>query len=172
MEVKNHLLYGLPHPKIACLPVADTNIVTFAWAMPVDDEAKVLPYPCGRATNSYELSERRRELVLCIPAAEMLREVCFCGMMGERKVNKVEELGIQMENDVKIKAHHIKGCAAFLECRVMDSAPHKQFGEHAVYFAECYTHGPMTNSLIEHEKKMPTFCFMLEVDFSQPRRDF
>ncbi len=136
MEIKNDLWYRLLHPKIACLLVVDTNIMTLAWAMPVDDEAKVLAISMWKGNYSYELIERRKEFVLCIPTAEMLREVWFCGTRSGREVNKVEELSIQMENGVKIKTPHIKGCAAFLECRVMDSALHKQFGEHVVYFAE------------------------------------
>ena len=135
MEVKGDKWYRLLHPKIAFLLIVDNNIMTLAWAMPVDDEAKVLAISMWKGNYSYELLEREREFVLCIPTADMLKEVWFCGTRSGKEVNKFEVLGLELEEGVKIKTPHLKKCAGFLECKVIDSIESKDFGEHVVYFA-------------------------------------
>ncbi len=134
MEVKGDKWYRLLHPKIALLLVVDSNVMALAWAMPVDDEAKTLAISMWKGNYSYELLEREKEFSLCIPTAEMLKEVWFCGTKSGREVNKIKSLNLELEEGVKIKAPHIKNCAGFLECRVIDSVSRKELGEHAVYF--------------------------------------
>ncbi len=134
MEVRDKW-YRLLHPKIALLLVVDSNVMTLAWAMPVDDEANVLAISMWKGNYSYELVEKKREFVLCVPTSNMLKEVWFCGTKSGRDVNKIKTLNLELEKGVKIKTPHLKHCAGFLECKVIDSISREEFGEHVVYFA-------------------------------------
>ena len=112
MEVKDEW-YRLLHPKIAFLLVVDKNVMALAWAMPVDDEAKVLAISVWKGNYTYELLEREGEFALCIPSAEMLNQVWFCGTKSGRKTDKIKALNLELEKGVKIKTPHLKNCAGF-----------------------------------------------------------
>ncbi len=135
--MKDDKWYRLLHPKVAFLLLTQdssgkVNVMTLAWAMPIDDEEKLLAISVWKGNYSFEILKETKEFVLCVPTKEMLHEVWFCGTKSGKEVDKVAELGLELEEGVKISVSHLKSCAGFLECKVEREI---ECGEHVLFIS-------------------------------------
>ena len=128
--------YRLLHPKMAFFLVSKwkekTNLMALAWAMPVDDEANLLAISLYKENFSYELIKRAGEFVLCIPSKEQLPLLWKVGTTSGRKIDKVRQYSIELENGVKSRVPHLKNCLGFIECKVEQEL---DVSEHAIFLA-------------------------------------
>ncbi len=73
----------------------------------------------------------------------MLHEVWFCGTKSGKEVDKVAELGLDLEEGVKISVPHLKKCAGFLECKVERES---ECGEYTLFVFSCSICGEIGNT--------------------------
>ncbi len=126
--------YRLLHPRPALVVVAKNgkvNAMTLAWHMPVE-ESKVA-IAVDRENYTYELIEKSKEFTLNVLPVEMIDIVWKAGTMSGRYVDKIEKIGIELEDGVKIGTPHVKGCLGYLECKVLDEI---KLEEHSIFIAE------------------------------------
>ena len=126
--------YRLLHPSVAFLLVTRhrdrTNVMTLAWHMPV--EYDTIAIAIDRENYSYELLSKSKEFTLNVLPMSELDVIWKAGTMSGRDVDKVKELGIELERGVKIETPHLANAMAFLECKVVDEI---RFKEHSLVIA-------------------------------------
>ncbi|RKZ27156.1 hypothetical protein DRQ20_01205 [bacterium] len=114
--------YRMLHPELTVLLTTvdkngKGNVCAVAWNMPVSEE----PFCVAFALDEEHLSTRNLmetdEFILNIPGKDMLEDVWFCGTRSGRKVDKLRRF--EVEDGKKVKVPRIKGCAGYLEGRVI-----------------------------------------------------
>ena len=96
-----------------------TNVMSAAWAMPLDfDPPKVL-LVVDSQTLTRELVEASGEFALNIPCRELADKVLAAGSVSGREGDKFVRTGLEPFAATQIAVPLIKGCAAWLECRVI-----------------------------------------------------
>ncbi len=96
-----------------------TNVMSASWAMPLDfDPPKVL-LVIDSQTLTRELVEASGEFALNIPCRDLADKVLAAGSVSGRDGDKFARTGLEPFAARKIAAPLIKGCAAWLECRVI-----------------------------------------------------
>ena len=126
--------YRLLHPRPALILVAKNekvNAMTLAWHMPVEERKVAIAV--DRENYTYELIAKSNEFTLNIPSIEMLDVVWKAGTISGRDTDKMKELGVELEDGVKIKTPHLKGCLGYLECKVVNEI---KLEEHSIFIAE------------------------------------
>ncbi len=127
--------YRILHPKVAFLLVTKygdkTNVMTLAWHMPV--EYDTIAIAIDRENYSYELLSKSKEFTLNVLPIEKLEIIWKAGTMSGREVDKIAELGIELDDGMKIGTPHVKNAMAFLECKIEDELKLK---EHSLIVAK------------------------------------
>ena len=105
-----------------------SNVMSASWAMPLDfDPPKVL-LVVDRQTLTRELIDASGEFVLNIPCRELADKVLAAGSISGREGDKFARTGLEPFAATQIAAPLVKGCAAWLECRVIpESANQKRY---------------------------------------------
>ncbi len=127
--------YRILHPKLAFLLVTKygdkTNVMTLAWHMPVEYET--IAIAIDRENYSYELLSKSKEFTLNVLSIDKLDIIWKAGTTSGREIDKIKELGIELEDGVKIETPHIKDSMAFLECKVEEEL---KLSEHSLIIAK------------------------------------
>ncbi len=133
--MRKTLAYRLLHPRPTVLLISKygkkTNAMALAWSTPVEED--VVAVAIYRGNYSYELVKKSGEFTLNIIPIENLDILWKAGTMSGRKIDKIKELGIELEQGVKIKTPHVKNCLGFLECKVEKEIEEE---EHSLFIAE------------------------------------
>lgn len=127
--------YRILHPKVAFLLVTKhgnkTNVMTLAWHMPVEEDK--IAIAIDRENYSYELLAKSKEFSLNVLPIQKLDIIWKAGTTSGKDVDKIKELGIELEDGIKIITPHIKGAMAFLECRSLEEL---KLEEHSLIVAK------------------------------------
>ncbi len=127
--------YRILHPKVTFLLVTKyndkTNAMALAWHMPIEEDAVAIAV--DRENYSYELLSKSKEFTLNVLSVKDLDVIWKAGTTSGRKIDKINRLGLELERGVKIDVPHVRGCIAFLECKVAEEVKWK---EHSVFLAE------------------------------------
>ena len=110
------------------------NVMAAAWAMPLDfDPPKVLLVVDGN-TLTRELIAASGEFSLNIPCRAQAAQVLAAGSVSGRDGDKFAASGLVPYAARQIGAPLIKGCVAWLECRVLPSPDNE--ARHDLFIAE------------------------------------
>ncbi|OPZ78387.1 MAG: Flavoredoxin [Alphaproteobacteria bacterium ADurb.Bin438] len=77
--------------------------------------------------------KKNKEFVINLPTVELLNAVDFCGVRSGEKINKIQELGLELEDGDKIATPSIKNSPVNLECVVKSVT---SLGSHDMFTAE------------------------------------
>lgn len=110
------------------------NVMTAAWAMPLDFVPPKVAVVIGRESFTRELMEASGAFVLSIPAKAIADKVLWAGSHSGREVDKFSESGLVALPASKVSAPLIDGCVACLECKVI-AEPHNQ-QQYDLFFGE------------------------------------
>ncbi len=101
------------------------NVMTAAWAMPLDFSPAKVAVVVDRNSFTRELMEKSGEFVLSIPPRALAETVMAVGSHSGREVDKFAAFGIATAPAEQVSAPLIAGCLAWLECRIIPE-PHNQ----------------------------------------------
>lgn len=96
------------------------NVMAAAWVMALDFEPPKLCAVIAAGTRTRELIEASREFVVCVPTLAQIDMVYAAGSSSGGDADKFARLGIATEPASRVAAPLVAGCAAWLECRVVD----------------------------------------------------
>jgi flavin reductase (DIM6/NTAB) family NADH-FMN oxidoreductase RutF len=96
------------------------NVMAAAWVMPIDFEPCKLAAVIAGSTFTRELLLASRECVVHAPTTAQVELTNAVGTRSGRDGDKFAQLGITTEPASVVKAPLVSGCAAWLECRVLD----------------------------------------------------
>lgn len=124
-----HCYLLLNHGPVTLVTSADgerRNVMAAAWAMPLDfSPAKVL-LVVDKTTYTRELIEASGEFVLNLPVRAQAELVLAVGSRSGRDGDKLSALGIATFTARQVAAPLVAGCAAWLECRVIQEPRNEQ----------------------------------------------
>ncbi len=113
---------------------ARRNVMAAAWVMPIDfDPPKVAAVIDGK-TFTRELIDASRELGLSIPTAALADVTWSVGHASGRDFDKFAAWDLKTFPASKIAAPMIEGCAAWLECRLLEEREVEK--RHDLFLAE------------------------------------
>lgn len=98
------------------------NIMTIGWSTAGIMWGKpVFAVPVRLSRYSHVKLEELGEFTVCVPSNlnPMKKELAIAGTKSGRDMNKIAELGLELEPSQSICAPRIKGCAAAYECKVI-----------------------------------------------------
>ncbi len=99
----------------------NANVMTFSWQTPVNNANPCLVLlVINHIRYSYELIKQNHELVINVPAEELLELTHFVGTVSGRIIDKFNKSGLTPAAAKMVQPPLIKECAAHLECRVVN----------------------------------------------------
>ena len=105
---------GLTSPNpvtIVCTrrPDGKTNLATVSWWTYLSFNPGMIAYAMAKTSYSGEMVRENGKVVLTVPGAAIADEVMGCGMSSGRDTDKIEKLGIEMQevpdSEIQIPLH-------------------------------------------------------------------
>jgi flavin reductase (DIM6/NTAB) family NADH-FMN oxidoreductase RutF len=118
-----HAYLLLNHGPTTLIATAAGNrrtVMAAAWVMGIDFEPPKLVAVIAADTFTRELVADSRSMVVSVPTAAQVDLTYAVGSISGREVDKFAHFAIPTEAASKVDAPLITGCAAWLECRVLD----------------------------------------------------
>lgn len=110
-----------------------TNAFTVAWIGTICTNPPMLSISIRPERLSYEYIKESMEFTVNIPNRYQVRETDYCGVISGRKVDKIAELGLEIENGHHISAPYLKDFPINIECKVKNII---SLGTHDLFIAE------------------------------------
>ncbi len=113
-----------------------SNVMSAAWAMPLDFDTPKIAVVVDKATLTRELIDASGVLsinVPCVAQAELTRAVG--GESGKDHPDKLRRCGVRFHSGALTGTPLVEGCTAQLECRVLPATAHVA-GPHDLILAE------------------------------------
>ncbi len=111
----------------------NANILTIGWTGILATHPPRTYISVRPQRHSHAILKERREFVINLAPAALVREVDFCGIYTGAKLDKFERCGLTKEKSREVSAPTISECPVALECRVCEIIP---MGTHDVFIAD------------------------------------
>ena len=144
------LLGPVPPVMVTCGDMEQSNIITVAWAGIINTHPPRVSISVRPTRHSYGIIKERREFVINLTPASLVRECDFCGIYTGAKVDKFAKTGLHKEPAVEVACPVIAECPLALECKVLEILPQ---GTHDVFLAEVVA-VDVEDSLIDEKGKL------------------
>lgn len=96
-----------------------SNVMAASWVMPFEFVPPRLVLALDKNTFTRELAEASGEVGIQLPTLQLIDQVYAAGQRTGRAENKFESCGLTAFSAKRIGAPMIRGCAAWLECRLI-----------------------------------------------------
>lgn len=96
------------------------NVMAAAWVMPLDFEPPKLAAVIASGTHTRALVEASGEFCVSLPTTEQLALTYAVGTSSGKELDKQARFGLSLSAASQVKAPLVEGCAAWLECRVLE----------------------------------------------------
>ena len=145
-----NMLYPLPAVMVT---VSDgegkDNIITVAWTGTVCTNPPMVYISVRPSRYSYEMLKKTGEFVINLAAAELCRQMDFCGVRSGRDVDKFKETGLTREKAEHVSAPLIGESPVSIECRIREE---KELGSHTMFLADVLAVHVSTDLLDENDR--------------------
>lgn len=95
------------------------NVMAASWVMPLDFSPPKLALVIDSQSYTHALMQESRELVVNIPSNMIAEKVLSAGGESGRNMDKFAHCGLQTEVASMVAAPLVKGCLAWLECKLI-----------------------------------------------------
>ena len=126
------MLYPVPAVLVTSRHANRDNVLTVSWTGTICTEPPMLYISLRPERFSYGMIKASREFVVNVPAADMAREVDFCGVKSGSEIDKFKVLGFSKRKASVVKAPVILECPLAIECRVEEIV---ELGSHHMFIA-------------------------------------
>lgn len=144
------LLAPVPPVMVSCGDMENSNIVTVAWTGILNTIPAKTYISLRPSRYSYEIIKEKREFVINLTTAELIRITDSCGVYTGRKVDKFAKYGLTKAEAFEVGAPVIGECPLSLECKVTDIVP---LGSHDMFIADIVA-VDVDESLLDKEGKL------------------
>ncbi|SDI58965.1 flavin reductase family protein [Propionivibrio dicarboxylicus] len=96
-----------------------SNVMAASWVMPLDFDPPKVVLVIDRNTLTRDLIEASGEFSLSIPCRSMASQVLAAGSLSGRDGEKAPRCGLEFFAASRVAAPLVRGCVAWLECRVI-----------------------------------------------------
>lgn len=127
------LLAPVPPAMVSCGDMEKSNIVTVAWTGILNTIPPRTYISLRPSRYSYEIIKEKREFVINLTTADLIRTADSCGVYTGRKVDKFAKYALTKTEGFEVGAPVIGECPLSLECKVTDIIP---LGSHDMFIAD------------------------------------
>ncbi len=127
------LLGPVPPVMVSCGDMERSNIVTVAWTGILNTIPPKTYISLRPSRYSYEIIKEKREFVINLTTADLVRTADSCGVYTGRKVDKFAKYGLTKAEAFEVSAPVIGESPLSLECKVTDIIP---LGSHDMFVAD------------------------------------
>src|SRR5690606_21634134 len=100
------------------------------WHMPLSTDPPLLGIAIEQSRHTAEMVSHAQAFALNIPKRPLLHHVQYLGAMSGEQIDKFEATQLETFAAVKVTAPLIAGCAAWIECEVVEVWP---VGDHILF---------------------------------------
>ncbi len=111
----------------------ETNFMTAGWASPVSFDPPILMVSIAPERHTHNLILEAGEFGISILADDQRNLSTLGGTTSGRDVDKIAEGNVATAPGEKIRAPHVAGARAWLECKLVS---HETVGDHTVFYGE------------------------------------
>jgi len=160
-QIDLEYFYRLLHPRpVVLVAVKDengkVNFMSCSWITPVSEDPPLIALAISHESYTREVILKKKEFTVNIPSMQLLEEVWIAGTTSGKKVDKVKETGVEVEDARNISAPIILKSIGYLECRLKD---YVEAGECTLIIAEVVAayakEGTFTRGIWKLEKTSP-----------------
>ena len=127
------LLAPLPPTMVSCGDMENSNIITIGWTGILNTIPPKTYISLRPSRYSYEIIKEKKEFVINLTTAELVRTADSCGVYTGRKVDKFSKYGLTKAKAFEVSAPVIGESPLSLECKVTDIIP---LGSHDMFIAD------------------------------------
>ncbi|MBM7616217.1 creatininase family protein [Alkaliphilus hydrothermalis] len=110
-----------------------TNVATVGNYMILSKDPVLIGVPIAPKRHTFSLIQKNKEFVINIPHQGMEEVVKYCGSVSGKEINKVDELGLELEASKSITTNGLKDCIGRLECELYHEVT---LGSHTLFVGE------------------------------------
>lgn len=110
-----------------------TNAITIAWHTPISRKPPLYGISVAPMRFSHQLINQTEEFVINFLPFEFSKKIHYCGTHSGKKIEKLKNIGLNLEPANKIKTPHIKEGYAHLECKLNESIT---IGDHTLFVGQ------------------------------------
>ena len=114
-------------------PDGSTNLATVSWWTYLSFNPSMIAYAMAKTSFSGEMVRKNKKVILTIPGAAIKEAVMGCGMSTGRNTDKIEKLGIEMQNipgsDIQVPVH----TRVAIQCALKEF---HEVGDHYLYICD------------------------------------
>lgn len=98
------------------------DVFCLSWLMPLgfDEDDCNIAIMTGEWNYTFQLLLKSKECVISIPTVSMMKKTITAGTVSGENQDKFSIIGLKKIKASKVQAPIIKGCAAYIECQVID----------------------------------------------------
>jgi flavin reductase (DIM6/NTAB) family NADH-FMN oxidoreductase RutF len=112
------------------------NATTFSWHGPLSVEPFLYGIYVRKSRKIYDMIQESRVFCVNFLSEDMEEMAMFCGTKSGHKIDKFKEGKIGKEECESIACPRIKGCPAYLECRLVNVLDVAKTGDHLLLVGE------------------------------------
>ncbi|MGL5634776.1 MAG: flavin reductase family protein [Sarcina sp.] len=109
------------------------NVFTVSWVNTICTRPPMLSISIRPERLSYEYIKESMEFIVNVPSSNLAYETDFVGVKTGKKLNKFEELNLNLIDGDHVNVGYIKECPISIECKVKQIIP---LGSHDLFIAD------------------------------------
>ncbi|SFC57902.1 flavin reductase family protein [Clostridium uliginosum] len=109
------------------------NVFTVAWISTVCTKEPIIAMGIRPERLSYDYIKESEECVINLPTKNMVKTVDYCGVRSGRKEDKIKNLGLKLNEGVKVNTPSLDQAPFALECKLKSITP---LGTHDLFLLE------------------------------------
>lgn len=109
------------------------NVFTVGWIGTACTRPPMISVAIRPERLSYEYIKESESFVVNLPTASLTKIVDYCGVVSGKKEDKIQKLGLTLEDSQKIDTPSLSECPVNIECIVKSITP---LGSHDLFLAE------------------------------------
>ena len=127
------MIYPLPAVLVSCGTMEKANILTIAWTGIINSDPAMTYISVRPERHSYNMIKESGEFVINLTTKDLAFATDYAGVTSGSKIDKIEKLGLNLEESNYIKAPMLKESPVSIECRVKEI---KELGTHHMFISE------------------------------------
>ena len=127
------LVYPVPAVLVSCGDGKEDNILTIAWTGTICTDPAMTYISVRKERHSYDIIKRTGEFCINLTTKDLAYATDYAGVKSGKDENKIEKLGLHLENGKNKYAKLIKESPVNIECKVTEI---KELGSHDMFLAE------------------------------------
>lgn len=123
----------VPAVLVSCGTMEKANILTIAWTGIINSDPAMTYISVRPERYSYNMIKESGEFVINLTNRDLTFATDYAGVVSGSKVDKIQQLGLNLEECNFVKAPMLKESPVSIECKVKEI---KELGSHHMFIAE------------------------------------